>query len=132
MAVLATLLSRVSMDRATLDLRREAATLKQIVVVHVTSIAVEAPPAYGLVIWKDEHTISQTNGTLEVTGRTAHSVMAAQLAPGRYRLRLAVVDSAGRGGSLDMSLSVGLRAGEPLQFSDVLVGTAGDQFRPQV
>jgi VWFA-related protein len=110
----------------------EAATLKQIVLIHAAPIATEAPPTYDLFILKDDRIVFQTNETLEVTGTDAQAVTAAQLAPGRYRLRLAVLDSGGRGGSLEMPLSVGLRAGAPLQFSDLLVGTIGDRFTPRV
>ena len=108
----------------------EAATLKQIVLIHAAPIAIEA--AYDLFILKDDRIVFQANETLEITGTDAQAVTAAQLAPGRYRLRLAVLDSGGRGGSLEMPLSVGLRAGEPLQFSDLLVGTVGDRFMPRV
>lgn len=47
-----------------------------------------------------------------------------QLAPGRYRIRVAATASDGRAGVIDAPLTVGLRAAGPLQLSDVIVGTA--------
>lgn len=110
----------------------EPTTLKQIILVHADSIGTDAPPAYALSVMKDDRVLFQTNDSLAVTGQEAQAVIAAQLAPGRYRLRLAVVDAGGRGGSLEMPLSVGLRAGGLLQFSDVFVGTPGPPFTPNV
>ena len=47
-----------------------------------------------------------------------------QLAPGRYRIRVAATANDGRGGVIDAPLAVGLRAADPLQLSDLIVGTA--------
>ena len=47
-----------------------------------------------------------------------------QLAPGRYRIRIAATASDGRAGVIDAPLPVGLRAAGPLQLSDVILGTA--------
>jgi len=110
----------------------DASTLKQIVLIEAGGIGTDAAPVYAFAVIKGDHPVFQTNGELTVAGQTATTVTAAQLAPGQYRLRLGVVDSARRGGSLDMPLSVGLRAGSALQFSDVLVGTAGDRFTPGI
>ncbi len=56
------------------------------------------------------------------------AAIAAQLAPGRYRLRAALIDQSGRRGSLDMPIAVGLRPAGTLQFSDLLVGRSGALF----
>lgn len=108
----------------------EAATLKQIILVQAAGIGTGTPPNYALAVMKDERTVFQTDGTLSVAGQDAQAVMGAQLPPGRYRLRVAVVDAAGRGGSLEMPLGVGLRAGGPFFLSDVFAGPAGDRFQP--
>jgi VWFA-related protein len=47
----------------------------------------------------------------------------AQLAPGRYRLRFAVIDAGRRAGLIDVPLVIGLRAAGGLQMSDLIVGT---------
>ena len=55
-----------------------------------------------------------------------------QLAPGRYRIRVAGTAADGRAGVIDVPLSVGLRAAGPLQLSDVIVGTAlSGRVQPQ-
>ena len=57
-------------------------------------------------------------------------ILGAQLAPGRYRLRAAIVDGSNRAGSLEMPLSIGLRQAGDLQASDLLLGTVQERFRP--
>ena len=108
----------------------EATTLKQIFLIHDGAAEAGARADYAIAVTKDDRSAFQTNGQLTVTNQQAEAVTAAQLAPGRYRLRVAVVDAAGRAGSFEMPLSVGLRAGGKLQFSDVFVGTVGEQFAP--
>lgn len=70
------------------------------------------------------------------SGGTSDSVIlvtACALPPGRYTLRFAVIDAAGRRGSVEHPLEVGLRDTDLVQFSDLLVGTdEGQRFRPQV
>jgi len=46
--------------------------------------------------------------------------------PGRYRIRTAIVDVAGRIGVLEGPLSVGLRGAGEVQMSDVILGTAAE------
>ena len=55
-----------------------------------------------------------------------------QLAPGRYRIRIAATASDGRAGVIDAPLPVGLRAAAALQLSDVILGTAlSGRIQPQ-
>jgi hypothetical protein len=55
-----------------------------------------------------------------------------QLAPGRYRIRVAATAPDGRAGVIDTPLTVGLRAAGPLQVSDVILGTAlSGRVQPQ-
>jgi VWFA-related protein len=54
------------------------------------------------------------------------------VAPGRYRVRTVIVDAAGRIGTLELPLTVGLRAAGTVQTSDVLIGTVTDgQLQPR-
>ena len=84
-------------------------------------------------ISKDDRVVFQTADEIRATGADGpRAVTAAQLPPGMYRLRLAVVDAAGRPGTLEMPLGVGLRPMGALQVSDLFVGTAGDRFTPAI
>lgn len=67
------------------------------------------------------------------TGDSIILVTACALPPGRYTLRFAVIDAAGRRGSVEHPLDVGLRDADLIQFSDLLVGIDdGQRFRPQL
>jgi VWFA-related protein len=67
------------------------------------------------------------------TDDTVVLVTACALPPGRYSLKFAVMDKAGRRGSVEHPLEVGLRQADPVQFSDLLVGNDdGETFRPQL
>ena len=112
----------------------EATTLKEILVIELPRSAASEPAAsYAVAISKDDRVVFQTADEIRVTGGTdARAVTGAQLPPGVYRLRLAVVDGAGRPGTLEMPLGVGLRSMGALQLSDLFVGTAGDQFTPAI
>lgn len=65
---------------------------------------------------------------------TGPSVMAALLvAPGRYRLRVAAVDAAGRAGTVDHDLDAGLHAAGAVALSDAVLGVeARGAFRPRL
>jgi VWFA-related protein len=112
----------------------EATTLKEILVIELPrGAATEPPPGYALTISKDDRVVFQTADEIRAAGATeARAVTGAQLPPGVYRLRLAVVDAAGRPGTLEMPLAVGLRPIGALQVSDLFVGTAGDRFTPAI
>ena len=106
----------------------ETATLKTIIVVETLgSITGEPLTSYAI-------TISDTAGkaVFETAARFAagrsDAAIATQLAPGRYRLRAALVDPAGRPGSLEMPILVGLRQVGTLQLSDLIVGRTGATF----
>jgi VWFA-related protein len=80
-------------------------------------------------------------GNLVATGRQSIAgaaeppwpvAMSAKLVPGRYRLRVAATDADGRGGIIDIPLSVGLRSGGELQISDLMLGVAvNGRLQPQ-
>jgi VWFA-related protein len=112
----------------------EATTLKEILVIELPRGAVTEPAAgYALAISKDDRVVFQTDGGIRAAeGTEPRAVTGAQLPPGVYRLRLAVVDAAGRPGTLEMPLAVGLRPMGALQGSDLFLGTAGDRFTPAI
>jgi VWFA-related protein len=91
-----------------------------------------APVQYAVLVMKGNAVAFQTNGAAEQDQDGARAVLGAQLAPGRYRMRLAAVDGAGRGGTVELPISVGLRAAGTLQTSDLLVGVSSSEFRPAV
>lgn len=109
----------------------EAATLKVILSIEAWSAAVIGT-SYAISILKDGQPVYQTTDTATQSATDGiRAITAAQLAPGRYRLRAAVVDPGGRTGSLEMPLGVGLRPAGSLQLSDLFVGAAaGDRFAP--
>jgi VWFA-related protein len=112
----------------------ESTTLKVILSIEAWSAAVIGT-SYAISIAKDGQPVFESgNTTIQSTTDAVRAVTAAQLAPGRYRLRAAVVDPGGRTGSLEMPLAVGLRPAGSLQLSDLFVGpaarTAGDRFAP--
>jgi VWFA-related protein len=109
----------------------EASTLKVVVLVE-TRGAATPQPTYGFTVTKDDRTVFETADPMTTDASGARAVVAAQLAPGRYRLRAAVVDAAGRPGSVEMPLVVALRQAGPFQFSDLVVGTASGPFSPAV
>jgi len=108
----------------------EAATLK--VIFAVESLAPSAGvQSYAVSILKDGKPVFETaDTTAQLASSIAHAVWAAQLAPGQYRFRAAVVDAQGRTGSIDMPLGVGLRQAGTLQFSDLFVGVEHERFVP--
>ena len=54
------------------------------------------------------------------------------VAPGRYRVRVAVTTQTGAGGSVDYELIAALHDAAPLKMSTMLLGVAGKGFMPQL
>lgn len=99
----------------------EPDTLKVILLVELLNAAKDDGPAtYAFAVTKDGRNVFETAD--RIAAGSSRAAIAAQLAPGRYRLRAAVVDGAGRPGSLDAPIIVGLRQVGSLQFSDLIVG----------
>lgn len=99
----------------------EPDTLKVILLVELLNASKDDGPAsYALAVTKDGRNVFET--AERIAAGSTRAAIAAQLAPGRYRLRAAVVDGAGRPGSLDVPIIVGLRQAGSLQFSDLIVG----------
>ena len=114
----------------------ESATVKVIIAAELARNVETSPPLhYALAVIKDGKAAFETNDVAALDGGTpptARVVTAAQLAPGRYRLRFAGVDAAGRGGTVEVPLAIGLRAAGDLQLSDLIVGVTRDAFTPVV
>jgi hypothetical protein len=73
------------------------------------------------------------DGRQQAAGEVGNRITTSlQLAPGRYRIRVAATAADGREGVIDAPLAVGLRAAGPLQLSDVILGTAlSGRVQPQ-
>jgi hypothetical protein len=72
----------------------------------------------------------QANGKMKVQSDRAVATVAAQVAPGRYSLRGAIVNPEGRAGSVELPIIVGMQQAGEYQFSDLIVGTLADGFTP--
>lgn len=78
--------------------------------------------------------VFETNGYAETlpNATVARAILAAQIPPGRYRVRMAAVDGTGRGGTVELPVTIGLRTAGGVIFSDLLLGTTTDVFRPAI
>ena len=111
----------------------ESATLKVIIAAELGhGMRVSSPLRYALTAVQGGKVVFETNDTVADGSEAAPIVTAAQLAPGQYRLRIAALDGAGRGGTVEMPIDVALRAAAGLQFSDVIVGVTGQSFAPAI
>ena len=111
----------------------ESATLKVIIAAELGhGVRVSSPLRYALTAVQGGKVVFETNDTVADGSEAAPIVTAAQLAPGQYRLRIAALDGAGRGGTVEMPIDVALRAAAGLQFSDVIVGVTGQSFAPAI
>ena len=106
----------------------EPSTLKVIVLIELEEPQANGAPSYAFTITGAGTAPFRTADRMEPAATRA--IVGAQVAPGRYRLKAAVVDAAGRPGSLEMPIVVGLRSVEGLQFSDLIVGTRTDKLVP--
>lgn len=110
----------------------DAATLKVIVAAELGgSVTLTPPIQYAVTINREGKAVFQTNDVAVAGADGARVLTAAQLAPGRYRLRLAGIDGVGRGGTVELPITVALRAAGTLQASDVILGI-GQSFTPVV
>jgi VWFA-related protein len=107
----------------------EPATLKVIVALELAAgVPADGAAAYALSVRDSAAPVFETAARL--ANGASSTAVGIQLAPGRYRLRAAVVDAAGRPGSLEIPILVGLRAAGALQFSDLILGRTGESFTP--
>ncbi len=89
---------------------------------------------YAFSILQEERTVFETADVMKaVRDGGAAAAVAVQLAPGRYRLRAAIIDANNRAGSLETPLTIGIRQGMGVQLSDLMAGTikpGGESFSP--
>jgi len=111
---------------------QDAATLKLVVLLEsVTGTRPAAAPSFAFEITSSGGKPAfEANGTMKVQSDRAVATVAAQVAPGRYSLRGAIVDAEGRAGSVELPMTVGMRQAGEYQFSDLVVGTLADGFTP--
>jgi hypothetical protein len=104
-------------------------TLKVVFVLESPGTDVGASATYAVSVLKNDQ-VAFTTADHATASATDGIILGAQLAPGRYRLRAAIVDGSNRAGSVEMPLSIGLRQAGDLQASDLLLGTVRETFRP--
>ena len=111
---------------------QEATTLKLVVLLEsVTGTRPGGAPSFAFEIASGGGKAAfQANGTMKVQDDRAVAAVAAQVAPGRYSLRGAIVDADGRAGSVELPITVGMQQAGEYQFSDLIVGTRADGFTP--
>jgi len=110
----------------------DATTLKLIVLLEsITGTRPAAAPSFAFEATSSgDKPAFQANGTMKVQSDRAVATVAAQVAPGRYSLRGAIVDAEGRAGSVELPITVGMRQAGDYQFSDLVVGTLAEGFTP--
>jgi VWFA-related protein len=109
----------------------EPDTLKVVLLGEIAQgVSRRGPYDWGILVMQDGKPIQQTLD--RASGSPGRVMTGFQLAPGRYQVRFAAVDELGGGGSVELPLSVGLRAAGDLQFSDLFVGTPGEEFQPAI
>ncbi|HEU4894177.1 MAG TPA: hypothetical protein VFT47_21620 [Vicinamibacterales bacterium] len=110
----------------------DAKTLKVVVLLEsVTGTRPAGVPSFAFELTSTGGaSVFQANGKMKVQNDRAVATVAAQVAPGSYSLRGAIVDAAGRAGSVEFPIAVGMRQAGEYQFSDLIVGTLADGFTP--
>ena len=89
------------------------------------------PVDWGFIVLKDGNIVATGRQRVEPAAVIAAGTLSAKLLPGHYQLRAAAVDAQGRAAVMELPVSVGLRAAASLQFSDLILGTAGTDGRLQ-
>ena len=111
----------------------EADTVRVLLVAELgRGIPLTEPVQYAIVVTSAGRTAFETNGTAARAGDIVRIQFATQLAPAAYRVRIAAADASGRGGSLDIPVTVGLRAAGGLHLSDLILGQIGSSFAPAI
>lgn len=100
----------------------EPTTLKVLIRADIShGVRTNAPVRYAALVLGADNTI-----VMNITGTAAPNggvLLSTQLAPGRYRLRMAAIDGIGRAGTLEVPIDVGIRIAGGLQLSDVIIGS---------
>ena len=110
----------------------EATTLKVMIRADIGHGVATTPPV------RYQAVVIGANGSagVSVTGNAASDggvVITTQLAPGRYRVRLAAVEAGGRAGTFEVPIVAGLRSLGGFQLGDLIVGTvSGQSLTPSI
>lgn len=111
---------------------QEPATLRVLLSAEIGGTQPGATSEWAFAVFDRNKVIA--DGRQELTGDTSRRIVTTslQLAPGRYRIRVAATGPEGRSGVIDAPLPVGLRAAGALQLSDLIVGTSmSGRMQPQ-
>jgi hypothetical protein len=111
----------------TTTMRGEDATRLHVIVVARVDQEDAAEAAVGVQVHDGQKIVTAQTGKLDPANRAAGVpayVTSLLVPPGRYRLRLGVVDGQGRAGSVDHEFSADLPAAGPLLTSGLVVGQA--------
>lgn len=94
--------------------------------------AIASPVQWGFaVVANDKVVTSHRQSASAMAGKALVDTVSATLAPGQYRLRVAALDAARRGGMLETPLAVRLHAAGSIQMSDLIIGAGGSaRFEP--
>jgi VWFA-related protein len=110
----------------------EPATLRTLLSVEVAGGHVLGASEWAFAVFDGDKVVAEGRQELADEGGRRAITTSVQLAPGRYRARIAAADPDGRVGVIDTPLTVGLRAAGKLQISDVILGTTiADRMQPQ-
>jgi VWFA-related protein len=109
----------------------EPSMLRTIVGLEAGSAANHGPAEWGFAVYNEGNVVATGRQRLDRVDGPWTAAISAKLMPGRYRLRVSVLDGAGRAGVLERPLEVGLRGNASVQFSDLLIGVADDNGRLQ-
>ncbi|MEO8678873.1 MAG: VWA domain-containing protein [Vicinamibacterales bacterium] len=103
----------------------DPSTLRVLIASEVGADATRLPVDWGYSVLNDGNVVATGRETFD-TGSAGPwiATASAKLLPGRYRLRVAATDAAGRAGVADVPLAVGLRVAGDVQMSDLIVGVA--------
>lgn len=110
----------------------EATTLKVMIRADIGhGVTTAAPVRYQAVVIGEKG-----NADVNVTGNAASDgsvLLTTQLAPGRYRVRLAAIEGGGRTGTFEVPIVAGLRSVGGYQLGDLIVGTmSGQSLAPSI
>jgi VWFA-related protein len=109
----------------------EPATLRVLISAEISGVQSSGASEWAFAVFDREKVIADGRQELPGEGARRTITTSLQLAPGRYRIRLAAASADGRGGVIDAPLLVGLRAAGKLQMSDLIVGTSmGGRMQP--
>jgi VWFA-related protein len=110
----------------------EPATLRTLLSVEVGRGQALGASEWAFAVFDGDKVVAEGRQELADEGGRRAITTSVQLAPGRYRARIAAADPDGRVGVIDTPLTVGLRAAGKLQISDVILGTTiADRMQPQ-